>query len=97
MISSQQRNPNRTGSANASSRIALFTLLVLLLAAAALPVQAAEFTPRPVREGTLSFGLVGQGGAMVGGGDWRRRRWISREMERFSFSGAAPKSGGAAA
>lgn len=44
-------------------------LVLLLVLAVAVPPAAAEFSPRPVREGTLSFGLVGQAGALLGGGD----------------------------
>ncbi len=40
-----------------------------LLGAVPDPATADEFTPRYVREGTLSFGLYGQGGAILGGGD----------------------------
>ena len=48
---------------------ALFSLACLALAGGGVSAWADEFTPRPVREGTLSFGLMGQGGALLGGGD----------------------------
>ena len=52
-----------------SRRAATASALLLSVLAASAPPAAAEFAPRPVREGTLSFGLVGQGGALLGGGD----------------------------
>jgi opacity protein-like surface antigen len=46
--------------------MALAVLGALAWAASAIPARA-DFAPRPVREGTLSIGLYGLGGALVAG------------------------------
>lgn len=52
--------------ARALSRAAGAVLAALVAASFAAPAGA-EFAPRPVREGTLSFGLYGMAGGLVGG------------------------------